>query len=224
MHLDVCLILVECVLVGLDWVFTHYAFLILHIICSCICSCIRLFFSFLFLLFGCDVLSFSLSQIDCAWHLKRINSLRVEILFKVPFLLLLIPFPILTFGSMMRRPERTSWRTFRNVVFIRSAMLFCQTFPTLFSPLSFGLKARNLYLRVPWGVPSCLYRSFTTIYTISIPLYHSCHDILRYTYRSYPRSYIRGTTCSAGNASWLPQLPYGVGSKIPGLYKRSKVP
>jgi len=33
-----------------------------------------------------------------------------------------------------------------------------------------------------------------------------CHDISRYTYRSYPRSYIWGITCLEGSASWLPRL------------------
>ena len=33
-----------------------------------------------------------------------------------------------------------------------------------------------------------------------------CHYNLRYTYRSYLRSYIQGTTCSVGSASWLPWL------------------
>ena len=31
-----------------------------------------------------------------------------------------------------------------------------------------------------------------------------CHEISRYTYRSYPGSYIQGTTCLEGSASWLP--------------------
>ena len=138
-------------------------------------SCIRLFLSFLFLFFGCDCCSLSLSLshtlIDRTWHPKRVNPLRVRILFKVILLLLLISFPLLAFSSVMRRPERTSWRTFKNMVFIRSAMLFCQTFPTLLFLSSFGLGVGNLYLRVPWGVPLCLYRSFTPIYMVSIPLY-----------------------------------------------------
>ena len=50
-------------------------------------------------------------------------------------------------------------------------MLSYQILPTLLSPPSFWLGARNLYLRVLWGVPSCLYKSFTLIYTVSIPLY-----------------------------------------------------
>ena len=116
-------------------------------------------------------LSLSLSLIDRTWHPKCINPLWAKILFKVPILLLLIPFPFLTFGSMMRRPKRTSWRNFRNMAFIQSAMLFRRTSLTLLSLPSFGLGAGNLYFIVPKGVPSCLYRSFTPIYTVSIPLY-----------------------------------------------------
>ena len=121
----------------------------------------------LWLLFS---LSLSLSQIDCTWHPKHVNPLRLKILL-VSSLLLLILSLLSTFDSMMRRLERTSWRTFRNVAFIRSAMLFRQAFPTLLSLSSFGLEARNLYLRVPWGIPSYLYRSFTPIYMVSILLY-----------------------------------------------------
>ena len=135
-------------------------------------SCIHLFLSFLFLFSGCDVVfSLSLYRINYAWHPKRVNPLQARIHFKVPVLLLLIPFPLLTFSSMMRMPKRTSWRTFRNMAFIWGIMLFCQTSPTILSPLSFGLGVRNLYFRVPWGVPSCSYKSFTPIYTVSIPLY-----------------------------------------------------
>ena len=93
-------------------------------------------------------LSHTHTQIDCAWHPKRVNPLRVRILFKVMLLLLLISFPLLAFGSMMRRPERTSWRTFRNMVFIRSAMLFCWTFPTLFS-LQFYYNIHDIDTSVP---------------------------------------------------------------------------
>ena len=59
------------------------------------------------------------------------------------------------------------------VAFIRNAKLSCRTLPTLLSSLSFKLGVGNLFLRDPWGVPSCLYRSFTPIYTTSIPLYLS---------------------------------------------------
>ena len=49
-------------------------------------------------------------------------------------------------------------------------MLLCRTFLTLFYLRSFGLGAGNLFVRDPWGVSSCLCRSFTPIYTVSIPL------------------------------------------------------
>ena len=93
-----------------------------------------LFFS-LFVL-SCDCvssLSLSLSWIDCVWH-PNANLLRSETLFVLGHLLLLIlPFLLFTFGSVMRRPIRTSLRTSLNMAFIWSVMWFCQTFPTLFS-------------------------------------------------------------------------------------------
>ena len=136
-------------------------------------SCMRLFLSFLFFVICCDVLSLSLSLswINCVWHPKHVSLLWLRTFLVPGLLLLLILFPLLTFCSMMRMPKRTSWRTFRNVAFIRSIMLFCQTSPKILSPPSLRLEARNLYLRVSWGVPSCLYRSFTPIYTVLIPLY-----------------------------------------------------
>ena len=59
-------------------------------------------------------------------HPKRVNPLQLRILFKVLGLLPLISSLPSTFGSMMRRPERTSWRTSRNVAFIQNAKLSCQ--------------------------------------------------------------------------------------------------
>ena len=106
-------------------------------------------FSFLFYSCFLVVMLFSLSRINYAWHPKRVNPLQARIHFKVSVLLLLIPFPLLTFGTMMRRPERTSWRPFKNVVFIQSVMLFCRTYLTLLSPLLFELWVGNLCLRVP---------------------------------------------------------------------------
>ena len=140
--------IVDCVLVGLDWVLP-----MMTLIFACHMfmhfSCIRLFFSFLFLVICCNVFSLSLSQIDCAWHPKRISPHRLETLLVLGLLLLLILSPLFTFGSVMGRPKRTSWRTFRNVAFIRGAMLFCRPFPTLLSPSSFELGAGNLFVRDP---------------------------------------------------------------------------
>ena len=138
-------------------------------------SCIRTL-SFLSICFVCDVfplslsLSLSLSQIDYTWHLST-NPLRLETLLVLGLLLLI--HPLFTFNSMMRRPSRTSLRTFKNVAFIWSAILFCWIFPTLLYRVSFGLRDGNLFVRYPWGALSCLYRSFTPIYMVSIPLYLS---------------------------------------------------
>jgi len=163
-------------------------------------------FFFLFVVIYCDV--FSLSLIDCTWHPKHVSPLQLGTLLVLGLLLLLLLIlsPLFTLGSMMGRPKRTSWRTFRKVAFIQSAMLFCWTFLTLLSPSSFELGVGNLFVRDPWGVPSCLYRSFTPIHTVSIPLYLSLpRHSEGYTYHhSYPKSYIQGTTCSEGSASWLP--------------------
>ena len=79
--------------------------------------------------------------------------------------------PLFMFGSVMGRPNRTSLKNFRNMAFIWNTMLFYQTFPTFLSLRSFGLRAKNLFMRDPWFVPSCLYRSFTPINMVSIPLY-----------------------------------------------------
>ena len=132
------------------------------------------FLSFLFLCFWlwlCSLsFSLSLSRIDYAWHPKHVSPLQLRILL-VPGLLLLILSPLFTFVSVMRKPKRTSWRTFKNVAFIWSTMLFCQIFLTFLSPPSFRLGVGNLYMRDPWGIPSCLYMSFTPIYTVSISQY-----------------------------------------------------
>ena len=62
MHLDVCLIMLKCVSVGLDWVLPMM-YLFLHVTCSCI---FHAYVSFLFSLFAsiCDVFSFFLPLSD----------------------------------------------------------------------------------------------------------------------------------------------------------------
>ena len=108
------------------------------------------FFSFFVLC--CDYVLFlslipSLSQIDCAWC-PNANLIWLGTLF-VPshHLLLILPFPFFTFDSMMRKPIRTSQRTFLNMAFIQSAMWFYQTFPILLFSMSFTLEDGNLFMR-----------------------------------------------------------------------------
>ena len=136
-------------LVGLDWAepMMHlnlhvHAFLCIH--------------TFLFLSFDIktawyfsDCLSLSLSLVSiclclslyvfltlvASWHLN-VSLLHPRTLF-VPrhllFLLHLTPL-LLMFGSVMKRPNQTSWKTFHDTTFIRNAKSFCQTFLTLTFP------------------------------------------------------------------------------------------
>ena len=160
-----CAWLLKCVLVGLDWVLPMMQFIFLHVTCSCI---FHAYLSFLFLFFWLWCLS--LSQIDCVWHLSA-NPLWLGTLLVLGLPLLILLFPLFMFGSVMGRPNRTSLKIFKNMAFIWNTMLFYQTFPTFLSLRSFGLRAKNLFMRDPWFVPSCLYRSFTPINIVSIPLY-----------------------------------------------------
>ena len=117
---------------GLGWTYDAFFF---HIICSCIFnSYVPFLFPLCTLLWLCFLsLSLSLSWIDCVWH-PNANLLQSGTLFVLGHLLLLIlPFLLFTFGSVMRRPIRTSLRTSLNMAFIWSVMWFCQTFPTFFS-------------------------------------------------------------------------------------------
>ena len=150
MHLlDVCLIIdMSVVRFGLG--FAHDAISILHVTCSCI------FHAYVFFSFSCsscDVcvcvcVFFFFPRIDCAWHLSA-NLLGLKTLLVPGLLLLILPFPLFTFGSVMGRLNRTSLRTFKNVAFIRSVMLSYQTFLTLFYPMPFGLEDEILYVRNP---------------------------------------------------------------------------
>ena len=86
-------------------------------------------------------LSLSLSlflMLVASWHLN-ISLLRPKTLF-VPrhflLLLLLTPLPLMS-SSVMRRPNRTSWRTFHDAAFIRNSKSFYQIFVTLTYPLLF---------------------------------------------------------------------------------------
>ena len=155
MHIDVCLVIENCVLVDLDWVSTYDAIYFQHVICSWIFHAYVLFHSYFWIVIVfCFLLSLSLSlflslsRIDCKWHLST-NLLRLRILLVPGLLLLIFPFPLFTFGFVMGRPNRTSLRTFRNMAFIQSALSLRRTFPTLLSLWSFGLGAGNLFVSYP---------------------------------------------------------------------------
>ena len=103
------------------------------------------------------------------WHLS-VSLFRPETLF-VPrhllFLLLLTPLP-LTSSSVMRRPNRTSWRTLHDAAFIRNAKSFCQTSLTLIYPVSFTVGVGSHCVASRSLVPPWSYWSFTPICMDSI--------------------------------------------------------
>ena len=82
-----------------------------------------------------------------SWHLN-INLFRPGTLFVPGHLLLLLhltSLPLMS-GSMMRGPNRTSWRTFHDAAFIRKAKSFCQTSLTLTYPLSSTIGVRSHFV------------------------------------------------------------------------------
>ena len=101
-------------------------------------------------LFYCLSLPLSLSlflTLVASWHLN-VNPFHPETLF-VPglllFLLLLTPLS-LTYGSVMKMPNRTSRKTFHDVAFIWNAKSFCQISLTLTYSLSFTIGVRSHYV------------------------------------------------------------------------------
>ena len=122
-----------------------------------------------------DSLSLSLSlTLVASWHLN-ISLLRPETLFVLGLLLLLLhltPIPLM-FGSVMRWPNRTSWRTSHDTTFIWNTKSFYQTFLTLTYPLSSTVGVRIHFVAsrsraLPWS-----YKSSTPICTDLITLYPS---------------------------------------------------
>ena len=83
-----------------------------------------------------------------SWHLS-VGLLYPGTLFVLGYLLLLIllltPHP-LTSGSVMRRPNQTSLRTFQDVAFIRNAKSFYQTSLTLTYPLLSTIEVWSHYV------------------------------------------------------------------------------
>ena len=96
------------------------------------------FFFVLLVLSDCLSLSPSLSFLGyfALWH-PNASPLHPRTHFNLrhPLLLPLTPLH-LTFGSMMRRPVRTSWRTFLDKAFIWNAKSSYRIFPILTYPLS----------------------------------------------------------------------------------------
>ena len=142
-----------------------------------------------FLIFS---LSFFLSlpfTLVASWHLS-VSLLHPETLF-IPehllLLLLLTPHP-LTLGSMMRRPNRTSLRTFHDTAFIWNAKSFCQIFLTLTYLLLSTIGVGNHYM-----APRSHLFQYARIWLLYTPVFYSCSG---YMHGSYSEDCLRGTTCA----------------------------
>ena len=192
--------------IGLGW--THDVIFFAHNMLMHI-SCIHTFY-FPFLGYtlwwyfsACFSLSIFLSLIICTWH-PSANPLRLRTLFILGHLLLiLIHF---TFGFVIRRPKKTSWRTSPNVVFIRRAAWFYRIFPILFYALLFTVED---------GISMWDTRELSHLDHLGVLLQHArfwylytsvCYVHSRYTYCSHSGHRFRDTTRSEGIASWLPRL------------------
>ena len=104
----------------------------------------------------------SLVYISALWH-QNVSLPCPRTLFVLGHLLhLLIPPPLL-FGSVMSKPERTSWRTSLVEVFIQNTKSFGRTSPTPTYPLSFTVRVGSHYVTSQSPVHSCWSRSFTPI-------------------------------------------------------------
>ena len=132
------------------------------------------FFIFLYIdLFGAFLrvsLSPSLSffRLVASWHLNE-NPLRPRILFVLGHLPLILPPPMSR--SMMKRPSRTSRRTFHDAAFIRNTKLFYRIFSILTFQLSSTVGVGSHCVASRSLVHLWSYRSFTPICTDSILQY-----------------------------------------------------
>ena len=170
-------LLLCCMLIGLDWA-EPMMHLYLHVIWSCIFMHMYLQVSiFVILNLVGAFLNVSLSlflTLVASWHLN-VNPFRPETLFvsrHLLLLLLLTPLP-LTYSSVMRRPNRTSRRTFHHMAFIRNAKSFCQISLTLTYPLSSTVGVGSHFVVSRSHALSWSYRNSTPICTDSITLYPS---------------------------------------------------
>ena len=126
-----------------------------------------------FLLCFCS--SFCLSLlVSSSWNPKSMFLLKTQFI----MVLYLHLFLLIPFGSVMRRHEMTSSRTFLIGRFIRNARSFCLIFQTLLYPVRLALRYGFLYVRNSRGVLTCSYRSFTPICMPLIPL---SLNLLRYS-------------------------------------------
>ena len=132
--LDVCLL---CTMLcggrfGLGWAHDEFIFFACHMFMYSHAYVPSILYILIYQLLGTFLivsLSFFLSlplTLIVSWHLS-VSLLRLGTLFILGHLLLLLLLTphLLTFGSVMRRQNRTSLRTFHDAAFIRIAKSFC---------------------------------------------------------------------------------------------------
>ena len=161
---------------------------------------------FVWCFFACLSFSLSLSLfwLVASWHLNE-NPLHPRTLFILEHPLPLNPL-LFMFGSVMRRPVRTSWRTFLDEAFIRNTKSSYRTFSILTFPLSSTVGVGSHYLasrHMPFHDHTAVLLEHAWIW-LPCTLFH--HSRSRYTHCSHFRSYIWGDTRSKGRVCWPPQL------------------
>ena len=109
-------------------------------------------------------MSLSLFLSDSLRNAPKASLLCPKTLFIPGHLLPLILF-LFTFSFIMRRPVKTSRRTFLDVAFIQNARSSSRIFLILTYPLSFTVGVRNPFVISQSVVPPWSYRSFTPICT-----------------------------------------------------------
>ena len=115
----------------------------------CICTLFSIYFDIFELFWDFSECFFlpthSLVYVSALWH-QNVSLLRLETLFVSGHLLLLLIPPPLLFGSVMRKPKRTSRKNFLDEAFIQNAKSFCRTSLTLTYPLSLTIGVRSHYV------------------------------------------------------------------------------
>ena len=156
----------------LGWVQDVFKFCMLHVHAFFMHTYLHLslFWYWSMLVLFCVFISLSLSffQLVALGHLNE-NPLRPKTFFVLGHLPHILSPPMS--GSLMRRPSRTSHRTFYNAAFILNTRSFYQIFLILTFPLSSTVRVRSHCVASQSLVPPWSYRSFTPICTDSILQY-----------------------------------------------------
>ena len=168
---------------GLGWAHDAFKFACHMFMHTYLTVFIIWFYNFLVLLWFSLSLSLSLSlALVALWHLN-VSPLHLGTFFILGHLLrllLLTPLP-LTSNSVMKMPNRTSWRTFHDKAFIRNSKSFCQIFLTLTYPLSSTIRVESHFVASQSRALLWSYRSSTSICTNLIIL----HPSLSLAFRVY---------------------------------------